>query len=231
MGDLTDKLRGKFIVLDGPDGAGKTTQLALLADRLEADGLSVCRARDPGGTAIGEQVRKILLSRDSGEIAPDCEMLLFMASRAQLVAEHIRPAIEAGQVVLCDRFVSATIAYQGASGVAADRIIQIWQVAGEEFWPDLTIVLDLSPTAGGRRIEVRHPGRGKGKADDALAQEQLPLFGDRMESRHFNYQQRVRDGFQKLKKQYPAPVRYVKADPPVDVVAADVAAALHEAFD
>lgn len=214
MGDLADKLRGKFIVLDGPDGAGKTTQLQLLADRLEADGLSVRRVRDPGGTAIGEQVRKILLSPDSGEIAPDCEMVLFMASRLQLVAEHIRPAIEAGHVVLCDRFVSATVAYQGTSGVAADRIIKIWQVAGEAFWPDLTVILDLPPETGLRRVAERN---GTGAAD-------------RMEQRPDAYHRRVREIFAALGDCYPAPVRHVKASQSIDAVAADVAAAVEEAF-
>jgi len=215
MSDLTDRLRGKFIVLDGPDGAGKTTQLALLADRLEADGLEVCRARDPGGTAIGDKIREILLSPDSGEIAPDCEMLLFMASRAQLVAERIRPAIEAGQVVLCDRFVSATVAYQGASGVSADRIIKIWQVAGEAFWPDLTVILDLPPETGLRRVGERNG------SDNAA---------DRMEQRPDAYHRRVREIFAALGESYPAPVRYVQADRPVDAVATDVAAAVEEAL-
>ena len=214
MSDLTDKLRGKFIVLDGPDGAGKTTQLELLARRLEADGLEVCRVRDPGGTAVGDKIREILLSPESGEISPACEMLLFMASRAQLVAKRIRPAIEAGQVVLCDRFVSATVAYQGASGVSADRIVEIWQVAGEAFWPDLTIVLDLPPATGLQRVSQRN-----GTA-----------AGDRMERRPDAYHQRVREIFATLADCYPAPVAYVQADRPVEDVAADVAAAVDEAF-
>ena len=220
MGNFTDNLRGRFIVLDGPDGAGKTTQLQLLAERLEADGLTVRRLRDPGGTAVGEKVRRILLSHESGEIVPTCETLLFMASRAQLVAEHIRPAIEAGQVVLCDRFVSATVAYQGASGVQADRIIKIWQVAGEGFWPDLTIVLDLPPEAGLRRVGQRNGASAREQAAEA--------GGDRMENRGRVYHRRVREIFHTLADCYPAPVRYVRADRSVEAVAADVAAAVGE---
>jgi len=215
MSDLTDKLCGKFIVLDGPDGAGKTTQLDLLARRLEADGLEVCRVRDPGGTAVGDKIREILLSPESGEISPACEMVLFMASRLQLVAERIRPAIEAGHVVLCDRFVSATVAYQGASGVAADRIINIWQVAGEAFWPDLTVILVLPSETGLRRVAERNG------ADNTA---------DRMEQRPDAFHRRVREIFGALDDCYPAPVRYVQADRPVEDVAADVAAAVEEAL-
>ncbi len=227
MSDFADKLRGKFIVLDGPDGAGKTTQLELLAKRLEADGLEVCRVRDPGGTAVGDMIREILLTHDSGDIVPDCEMLLFMASRAQLVAKCIRPAIEAGQVVLCDRFVSATVAYQGASGVDVGRIIKMWELAGDSLWPDITVILDLSARKGRDRLDV--PGK-QGEGKNKRASQQLPLYGDRMETRRFEYQQKVREGFKKLRKCYPTPVAYVQADREIDAVAADVAAALDEAF-
>lgn len=219
----TDKLAGKFIVLDGPDGAGKTTQLELLAKRLEADGLTVCRLREPGGTAVGEQIRKILLSHDSGPMDPSCEMLLFMASRAQLVAERIRPAVECGQVVLCDRFVSATVAYQGASGVPPSQIIKTWEIVGGSFWPDLTIVLDLPPETGMRRIGERNGAAPAGEAG-------RPVRSDRMEHRPHSYHKRVREMFAALGDCYPAPVRYVQADRPIDAVAADVAAALGEAF-
>ncbi len=215
MSDFTDKLPGKFIVLDGPDGAGKTTQLQLLASRLESEGLTVCLVRDPGGTAIGEQVRQILLNPISGEIDPACEMLLFMACRAQLVAAIIRPALAAGQVVLCDRFVSSTVAYQGASGVDTGGVINIWQTAGGEFWPDLTIVLDLPAETGMRRVSQRN-----GEAE-----------GDRMEQRPDAYHQRVREIFHTLGDSYPAPVRYVQADRGIDAVVADVAAAIEETFE
>lgn len=215
MSDLTDKLRGKFIVLDGPDGAGKTTQLQLLTDRLQTEGLTVCLVRDPGGTAIGEQVRQILLNPVSGDIDPACEMLLFMACRAQLVAAIIRPALAAGEVVLCDRFVSSTVAYQGASGVDGDGIINIWKTAGADFWPDLTIVLDLPPETGMQRVSQRN-----GDAE-----------GDRMEQRPDAYHQRVREIFHTLADSYPAPVRYVQADRGIDAVVADVAAAIEETFE
>ncbi len=214
MSDVIDKLRGKFIVLDGPDGAGKTTQLELLAERLTAGGLEVCRVRDPGGTAVGDKIREILLSPDSGEIDPACEMVLFMASRLQLIAEHVRPAIAAGKVVLCDRFVSATIAYQGASGVEAGRIIDVWRMVGEDYWPDVTVVLDLPPETGMQRVNERNGSAA----------------GDRMERRADTYHQRVREIFHTLADCYPAPVAYVQADREIQAVAADVTAAVEGAF-
>ncbi|MHC4562457.1 MAG: dTMP kinase [Planctomycetota bacterium] len=149
---LATKLAGKFIVLDGPDGAGKSTQLALLADVLEAGGLMVRRLRDPGGTEIGDRVREILLDRAHETMNVECELMLYMASRAQLAHELIRPALAAGQCVLCDRFISSTIAYQGAGGADVDTIRRIGQAAVGETWPNLTIILDLDAEAGLSRV-------------------------------------------------------------------------------
>ncbi len=111
-----ESLGGKFIVFDGPDGCGKTTQRDLLARHLEDQGLNVVTCKDPGGTEIGDRIRHILLDFDLSEMDVCCETLLFMASRAQLVGEVIDPALKQNKVVLCDRFVSATCAYQGAAG-------------------------------------------------------------------------------------------------------------------
>ena len=106
-------LSGYFVVFDGPDGCGKTTQLKALITRLETEGIKVRRLREPGGTAIGEQIRKILLSPENEAMDVRCEMLLYMASRAQLVYEQIKPALAAGECVVSDRFASSTLAYQG----------------------------------------------------------------------------------------------------------------------
>ena len=110
------RLGGKFIVFDGPDGSGKGTQIERLKARIEADGGACVLAKDPGGTLIGDRIRHVLLGYDLSEMNPRCETLLFMASRAQLVGEVIRPALDAGKTVLCDRFISATCAYQAAAG-------------------------------------------------------------------------------------------------------------------
>ena len=152
MTDLAEKLAGKFIVLDGPDGSGKTTQLGLLRDHLVALGARVEAVHDPGATAVGERIRQILLDRDNAHMSPTCEMLLFMASRAQLVAERVRPALADGRVVLCDRFISATIAYQGAAGVSPSAVREVAKIAVEDVQPDLTIILDLPAEAGLARL-------------------------------------------------------------------------------
>lgn len=176
MSDLASKLAGKFLVIDGPDGAGKSTQVDLLADALRAAGTDVRAVQDPGGTTIGEKVRRILLDRANGAMAVECELMLYMASRAQLAAEVIRPALAAGECVLADRYISSTIAYQGAGGVDADVVRQVGRVAVGETWPDLTIVLDLPSEIGLARA---------GKLADP----------DRMEAKGLAFHRKVRELF------------------------------------
>jgi len=229
MTDLADKLAGKFIVLDGPDGSGKTTQAALLADRLAADGAVVRRVHDPGGTPVGEKVRDILLDRDSGELCPACETMLFMASRAQLVVERVRPALDDGCVVLCDRFISATVAYQGAAGVPPDAVVRVGEVAVGGLWPDLTVILDVPVSVGMRRIGVP---RERLKTPEGARAAQLPLLGDRLETKGSAYHQRVRRNFLDLcrKDLYPRPVVRVDARGERDAVFARVLGELGRAF-
>ncbi len=225
MEELARKLVGKFIVIDGPDGAGKTTQLKKLREYLGQLGLGVQVAMDPGTTPIGQKIRAMLLDRDNGEIGPMCETLLFMASRAQLVDELLRPAIAAGQVVVCDRFVSATVAYQGASGIDKDMIIKLADIAIGGLWPDLTIILDISTDLGFERLGLRRsrlkqPGREEleklGVSAKSTKKEakpspgQLRLFGDRLEIRSSNYQEQVRTIFRELAGYYPRKVRCVE---------------------
>lgn len=142
---VLDHLHGKFVVLDGPEGCGKSTQVKLLQKRLiEAAGPELVLVRDPGATRIGEQVRSILLNPDHSEMAMRCEMLLYMAARAQMMGEIIQPALAAGKFVLSDRFVSSTLAYQlDGDGLTADEIAQVANVAIRGRWPDLTILLDM----------------------------------------------------------------------------------------
>ena len=135
---------GLFLVLDGVEGCGKSTEAKLLGERLTALGRQVQLVRDPGTTRIGEQVRGILLNPDHVEMAMRCEMLLYMAARAQLMAELIEPALAAEKVVICDRFVSSTLAYQlGGDGLSAAEIQTVAEIAIKGRWPDMTIVLDL----------------------------------------------------------------------------------------
>ena len=136
-------LRGRFVVFDGPDGSGKSTQFRRFAELVEDHGVGVCEVREPGGTHIGEQIRRVLLDPEVKEdVDVRCEMLLFMASRAQLIAQKVRPALAAGRLVLADRFISSTLAYQGtAGGLPMSEILRVGQVALGRFWPDLPVLM------------------------------------------------------------------------------------------
>ena len=203
-------LVGRFLVVDGPDGAGKTTQLDRMQAFLESAGLPVCRAVDPGGTPTGQEIRNILLHSKDLAISPTCETLLFMASRAQLLAEVVRPALDANQVVLCDRYLSATLAYQGALGVDPEMILRLGEITVSETWPDLTILLDVSAEVGLGRV-----GQNR----------------DRLESRDNDYHQRVRAGFATLETTgYPAPLTHIDATGTPDDVAAKIQSALEAHF-
>jgi dTMP kinase len=166
---------GLFLVLDGPDGGGKTTQAARLVAWLRGRGLDVVTCRDPGGTALGERAREILLARDAAPISLRAEMLLYMASRAQLVEEVIAPALASGRVVVSDRYLLANIVYQGsAGGLMEEEIALVGMVAIGGLLPDLTLVLDIAPEAAAARVG---PPR------------------DRIEDRPLFYHERVRAGY------------------------------------
>jgi dTMP kinase len=147
------KLTAKFIVLDGGEGCGKTTQTRMLAARLSTDGVPVLTVRDPGATHIGEQIRAILLNPEQSVMGMRCEMLLYMAARAQLMTQTILPALNAGQCVICDRFVSSTLAYQlGGEGLTAGEIRGVADTAIQRRWPDLTLVLDIPVLQSDERL-------------------------------------------------------------------------------
>lgn len=171
-------LDGTFIVLDGPDGCGKSTQVRLLAQWVEDRGVATAGFRDPGTTVIGEKVRDILLSPAHKAMTTPTEVLLYMAARAQLWAEAIAPALEQGRCVLLDRWLSSTCAYQGyAGGFGIDKVVAIATDSLERAWPDLTIILDVDQeTAAGR----------------------LNRELDRMERKGAGYHAKVRQGFLKL---------------------------------
>ncbi|MBY0523765.1 MAG: dTMP kinase [Gemmataceae bacterium] len=191
--------RVPFISLDGLDGSGKSTQCRLLADWLRAAGTTVVECVDPGGTAVGDVLRDLLLHRRH-QMALPCEALLFMASRAQLVAEIIRPALNAGQAVVADRFLLANVVYQGhAGGLEPQEIWRIGRLATGGLEPDLTFVLDLP-------VE--------------LAVQRRTGEPDRVESRHREFHERVRAGFLAEAGRQPDRIRVVDATRP--------AAALHE---
>ena len=144
---------GLFLALEGPDGGGKTTQAARLAAWLRDDGFDVVSCRDPGSTKVGDRLREIVLDRDSVHLSIRSEMLIYMASRAQLVDEVIRQALAAGRVVISDRFLLSNIVYQGfAGGLPVEDLWRIGQIATAGLLPDLTLVLDVSP--GTARVRV-----------------------------------------------------------------------------
>jgi dTMP kinase len=188
---------GLFISLDGLDGAGKSTQCRLLADWLREEGESVTECRDPGGTELGMELRNLLLNY-RGNMSPSCEALLFMASRAQLVSEVIHSALEAGQVVVSDRFVLANVVYQGhAGGLDPEELWKLGRFSANGIEPDLTFVLDLP-------LEIA-VARRKGAAD-------------RLEARAADYQRRVRDGFLEEARRRSERIQIVDATRPMEEI-------------
>jgi dTMP kinase len=201
-----EHLRGKFIVLDGPEGCGKSTQLRLLSQVAEAAGIAHRAVRDPGTTRIGEQIRQILLSPEHGEMGMRCEMLLYMAARAQMMKEVILPALEAGECVLCDRFVSSTLAYQlGGDGLSFDQIRETADIAISGRWPDRIIILDIPPSRSFERIQRTR---------------------DRLEQRSMAYHTQVYENYLAQAKSDPARYRVVNADRPPQAVHEAILAAL-----
>jgi len=209
---LQSKFSGKFIVIDGPDGCGKTTQLELLAEYLNNEGIEIVKTHDPGGTKIGEQIRHLLKYGAKGTMDVHTETMLFMASRAQLVAEIIKPALEKGKTVLCDRFISATCAYQGSSGYPVDKIIELGKLAVGDVWPNLTIIIDIPAEEGlertGRKPRQRSISNHKDANQSHLFENTAP---DRFDSRTLEYHRKVRKWFLKIEGYYPGTVKVVDA--------------------
>jgi dTMP kinase len=197
---------GLFIVFEGGDGAGKSTQAALLSERLEASGRTVLRTREPGGTPIGEKLRALVLEYGHGDVDPRTEALMFAASRAAHVEQLIRPALAAGTAVVCDRYVDSSVAYQGIGrGLGPAEVLEINRWATGRLSPDLTILLDVAPDTGRRR-----------RTSGALAE-------DRMEAEPDDFHARIRAAFLDLAGS--APDRYLVLDAgrPVADLAADIA--------
>ena len=175
-----NNLSGKFIVLDGPDGCGKSTQTELLSKWVELQGTSVATFRDPGTTVIGEKIREILLDTSHEKMTANTEMLLYMAARAQLWAEEIEPALEAGKCVIMDRWISSTFAYQGYAGkLGIEKVLQVASNSLERIWPDATIVFDVdTETAAARMDRELDRMEQKGKAFHAKVREGFLRLAD-----------------------------------------------------
>ncbi|MHC4551376.1 MAG: dTMP kinase [Planctomycetota bacterium] len=198
---MNEKLKGKFIVLDGPDGCGKSTQTRMLSEWIAAQGVDVVSYRDPGTTIVGEKIREILLDPAHEGMGDNVEVLLYMAARAQLWKEHIGPDLEHGKCVLMDRWISSTCAYQGvAGGFGAEKVIQIGTDALERVWPDVTIVLDVDLETAATRM-------------------QRDL--DRMEQKGDAYHAAVREGFLELAVYHEA-VKIVDSTRSIEAVHAEI---------
>lgn len=182
--------RGFFITFEGTEGCGKSTQAGMLYAYLRRKGRKTVFVREPGSTAIGEKIRRVLLDRKNGNMSRECELLLYMAARAQIVQEKIRPKLEEGYIVICDRYLDSTRAYQGYGLGMDQRIIEeIGRFVTPGATPDLTILLDIPAGRGLRHRELKK---------------------DRIESRDLVYHRRVRRGYLRIAAAEPGRVKVVK---------------------
>lgn len=197
-------MRGRFITFEGGDGTGKTTQMNMLAERLRAAGCDVVETVEPGATAAGNEIRRILLDATHLRIGSTTEMLLYFAARAQNVEENILPALRRGAVVLSDRFTDSTLAYQGGGrGISQDSIRRVHDFACGGLWPDLTVCLDVDPEA-------------------ALARRHATAEVNRLDRESIDFHKRVRDAYLELAAREPDRIRIVDGRGSVEQVAARV---------
>ena len=203
---------GVFITFEGLDGSGKTTQMRLLAARLRAAGYDVVETVEPGGTAIGAQIRRILLDAGNQEILPITELLLYFASRAQNVGERIRPAIERGSIVISDRYTDSTMVYQGIARGLGERVVaDLHRIACGGLDPDLTIYVDIDLAASLERVRTRNRTLTGQAAVETRMDEQSAVF-----------YQKVREGYRALIAREPRRFRVIDGNRDVEAVAADV---------
>lgn len=194
-----------LITFEGPEGSGKTTQTQALHRYLRGQGYEVLVTREPGGTAIGDQIRRILLDPQNQDMLPEAEILLFSASRAQLVGQVIRPALQRGAIVICDRFADSTLAYQGyGRGLDLDRLRMITELATGGLVPDLTIYLDLDVEEGLRRKRLEEP-----EDHDSW---------NRLDRQAVEFYQRVRQGYLELATAEPERWLVVDGSQPAAVI-------------
>lgn len=199
--------KGLFITFEGADGCGKTTQLNLVKEFLEANDYEVMLTREPGGKGLGEKLRNILLNYE-GEVADKCESFLFLADRAQNIDKIVKPALEEGKIVLCDRHTDSTVAYQGyGRGLDIEQINYLNNIATGSIKPDLTLIYDVD-------IETSMSRVGQEK--------------DRMENSGMEFFNRVRDGYLKIAKNEPQRVKVINSTKTIDEVFEDTIGVIEE---
>jgi dTMP kinase len=200
--------RGKFITFEGLDGVGKSTQMRKLATALRAGGYKVIETREPGGTPAGEKIRRVLLDSATEGLSPLAEMALMFASRAQHIAQVIQPALDHGQIVLCDRFTDSTEAYQGSGRkLGSAPVLELHRVLCGDMQPDLTILLDSDPAMSIRRARRRN----RQSADRAHPGASKPSDENRFEQQNRSFFIRVRDGYSAIAAREPQRVVAVDA--------------------
>ncbi|MDQ0163437.1 dTMP kinase [Bacillus alveayuensis] len=204
------KGKGLFITFEGPEGAGKTTVLSKLVKELEENGINVVSTREPGGIVISEKIRHIILNKEHTMMDPRTEALLYAAARRQHLVEKVIPALNENKIVLCDRFIDSSLAYQGfAREIGIEEVLQINEFAINGMMPDLTLYLDILPERGLERIS-------KNKEREM----------NRLDLEHIEFHKKVYEGYQQVIKRFPERIHVIKADQPIDQVFEKVKAVL-----
>ncbi|MED0774014.1 dTMP kinase [Bacillus siamensis] len=205
-------MSGLFITFEGPEGAGKTTVLQEVKEILSAKGLPVTATREPGGIDIAEQIREVILNKNNTLMDAKTEALLYAAARRQHLAEKVQPALEEGRIVLCDRFIDSSLAYQGyARGLGIDEVLSINQFAIGDTMPDVTIYFSIDPEEGLKRI-TSNDSREKNRLD--------------LEALHFHT--KVREGYQKVMQLFPERFHTIDASKKKELVIQDVLQVINE---
>lgn len=193
-------MKGIFITMEGPDGSGKTTQIELLKKYLESKGYDIIITREPGGTAISEAIRKIILNPEYSEMSHMTELLLYASARAQLVNQVIKPALEQGKAVICDRFVESSAVYQGIGrGLGVETVYEVNSYALGNVKPELTIFMDL-------------------EAEEGIKRKRNQAELDRMEMEDLSFHKRVVEGYRQLAGLYPERIVSINATLPIDEI-------------
>lgn len=198
-------MEGYFITFEGGEGAGKTSVLHTLAKQLKDKGYDILTTREPGGIKIAEEIRSIILDKSHTMMDAYTEALLYAAARRQHLTEKVIPALQAGKIVICDRFIDSSLAYQGyARGIGMQEVLAINQFAIQSYWPQLTLYLDIDPKKGLERIQAN-------KTRET----------NRLDAESLSFHRKVRAGYHQLAKQYPERIQTVNADQPFDRVLDD----------
>jgi dTMP kinase len=201
--------RGLFITFEGMDGSGKTTQIERLSARLRGVGREVLETAEPGGTAIGQKIRRILLDSANQELSPTAELLLYFASRAQNVDERIRPAVAAGAVILCDRFTDSTLVYQGCGrGLGAETVLALDRIACRGLQPDVTILVDIDVETSLGRAQARNAAA---TSDET-----------RMDDQSIEFHRRVHAAYRQLAAAEPGRIRVVNGTASPDAIEREI---------